>query len=127
LNFRLKSEETVTGVARYCASLALHGRAPLDFHGRPIVREASMEPTTEGRVRELEKLVSQLRHDLRGAITPAALVADRLRQNAEPGVQRAGATVAAVVERVLAILDATRPAVPSRGDLTAGPMLGARK
>jgi hypothetical protein len=40
-----------------------------------------MEMSADARVDQLERLVSSLRHDLRGAITPASLVAERLKQN----------------------------------------------
>ena len=40
-----------------------------------------MEQSVDARVEQLEKLVSSLRHDLRGLITPASLIADRLRLN----------------------------------------------
>lgn len=84
-----------------------------------------MVDTVKSRVDELERLVSELRHDLRGAISPAALIADRLRQSNDPAVQRSGRTIGIVVERVLAILEATCQAVPPRGSAEAGPVIGA--
>ncbi|MBE7210136.1 MAG: hypothetical protein INR65_03885 [Gluconacetobacter diazotrophicus] len=42
---------------------------------------------------------SQLRHDLRGILSPAMLVADRLTANPDPAVRRAGETMVATVER----------------------------
>jgi hypothetical protein len=81
-----------------------------------------MEASARARVEELEKLVSALRHDIRGAITPAALIADRLRQNSDPAIQRSAARIAAVVERVLASLNATNDLVPPRGG--SGPVIG---
>jgi hypothetical protein len=82
-----------------------------------------MEEPTQARIEELEKLVSALRHDLRGAITPAALIADRLRQNSDPAVQRSAARIAEVVERILVRLNATYELVPQRGG--TGPVIGA--
>lgn len=73
-----------------------------------------MGDTAQSRVQQLERLVSELRHDLRGAISPAALIADRLRQSSDPAVERSGKTIGLVVERVLAILEATCQAVPPR-------------
>jgi hypothetical protein len=84
-----------------------------------------MADATQARVEELERLVSELRHDLRGAISPAALIADRLRQNTDASVQRSGKTISIVVERVLAVLEATCKVVPPRGIGDAGPVLGA--
>jgi len=86
-----------------------------------------MDDTAQPRVEVLERLVSELRHDLRGAISPAALIADRLRQNADPGIQRSGRTIGLVVDRVLAILDATCATVPPRSSEPAGPLIGERK
>lgn len=84
-----------------------------------------MKDATRSRIEELERLVSELRHDLRGAMSPAVLVADRLRQSGDPAVQRSGQTIGAVVERVLAILDATCQVVPPHGAGQAGPVIGA--
>jgi hypothetical protein len=81
-----------------------------------------MEQPIEARVEELEKLVSSLRHDLRGAITPAALIADRLRHNSDPAIQRSAARIAGVVERIITRLNATYDLVPSRGG--TGPVIG---
>ncbi len=84
-----------------------------------------MEHAAQSRVEELERLVSDLCHDLRGAMSPAVLVADRLRQSSDPAVQRSGKTIDMVVERVLAILEASCQAVPPRGPGQAGPVIGA--
>jgi hypothetical protein len=85
----------------------------------------STEEATQGRVEELEKLVSALRHDLRGAITPAALIADRLRHSSDPAIQRSAARLAEVVDRILARLTATYDLVPPRGG--TGPVIGTAK
>jgi hypothetical protein len=83
-----------------------------------------MDDAAQRRVEELERLVSELRHDLRGAISPAALIADRLRRSNDPTVQRSGNTIGIVVERVLAILEATCQTVPPRGSGQGGPVIG---
>jgi hypothetical protein len=85
-----------------------------------------MPDTAELRVDELERMVSEMRHDLRGAVSPAVLIADRLRQSSDPAVQRSGRTIGVVVERVLAILDATCKVVPPRSVTSTGPVLGRR-
>ncbi|MGA3401169.1 MAG: hypothetical protein ABSC95_18295 [Acetobacteraceae bacterium] len=84
-----------------------------------------MVDAAQARVEELERLVSELRHDLRGAISPAVLIADRLRQSSDPSVQRSGKTIGIVVERVLAVLEATCQVVPPSGLGQAGPVIGA--
>jgi hypothetical protein len=84
-----------------------------------------MDDVARSRVEELERLVSDLRHDMRGAISPAALIADRLKQSSDPAMQRSGKTIGIVVERVLAILEATCKVVPPRGPAQPGPVIGA--
>ena len=61
-----------------------------------------MEQSSQERIAQLEQLVSSLRHDLRGIITPAALVAEGLRTNGDPAVQRLASRIADMVERVVA-------------------------
>ena len=56
----------------------------------------------------------RLRHDIRGALSPALLTADRLLTHSDPAVQRAGDIVVRAVERAAALLsdpapDATPP------------------
>ncbi len=68
----------------------------------------------EQRIVELEQLVSHTRHDVAGALTPALMVADRLRSHADPAVSAAGEKIAASILRATAILKATRGPVPSR-------------
>ena len=66
-----------------------------------------MEQAPQDRIEQLEKLVATLRHDLRGVITPAALIADRLRNSSDPSIQRSAARITDVVERILSRLNAT--------------------
>ena len=64
------------------------------------------------RMAELEKLISSVRHDVCGALTPALMVADSLQSHADPAVQRAGAKIAQSIMRATTMLKATREAVP---------------
>ncbi len=48
---------------------------------------------------ELRRQVSTLRHDVRGILSPALLVADGLLNHAEPKVKRAGDVIVRTVER----------------------------
>jgi hypothetical protein len=52
----------------------------------------------------------RLRHDIRGALSPALLTADRLLTHADPAVQRAGDIVVRAVERAAALLSDPAPA-----------------
>lgn len=46
----------------------------------------------------------KLRHDIRGVLSPVLLVADRLLNNADPGVKRSGEIMVRTVERATALL-----------------------
>ena len=76
---------------------------------------------SEDRIRALEKLVSSLRHDVNGALTPALMVADSLRSNSDARVQRAGTKIADSILRVTQLLRATRDTVPPMGGKTSPP------
>ena len=60
------------------------------------------------RLAALEATTSSLRHDLRGILSPALLVADRLLAHADPLVVRAGETVVKAVRRAEARLKETK-------------------
>ena len=61
------------------------------------------------RLAMLEAATSSLRHDLRGLLSPALLVADRLLAHADPAVVRAGETVVKAISRAEARLRETKP------------------
>lgn len=50
----------------------------------------------------------QLRHDLRGALSPAMLATDRLAESADPAVARAGTLILRSLDRALEILKEER-------------------
>ena len=62
------------------------------------------------RLAVLEAATSALRHDLRGMLSPALLVADRLLAHPDPAVVRAGETVVKAITRAEARLRETKPA-----------------
>ena len=66
------------------------------------------EPAGDGRLQEALAANSQLRHDIRGALSPALLVSDRLTGHKEPGVVKAGDTVVRAVQRATEILEANK-------------------
>jgi signal transduction histidine kinase len=51
------------------------------------------------RLAALGTVVAKVSHDLRGILTPALLVAERLQSHADPKVQRAGGTLVLAVDR----------------------------
>ncbi len=66
------------------------------------------------RLAELEATTSSLRHDLRGMLAPALLVADRLLAHSDPKVVRAGETVVKAINRAEERLVATRAPTQER-------------
>ncbi len=66
------------------------------------------------RLADLEATTSVLRHDLRGMLAPALLVADRLASHSDPKVVKAGRTVVEAIRRVEERLIATRPPAKQR-------------
>jgi hypothetical protein len=68
----------------------------------------------EARVHELEQLVSRVRHSVHGALTPALLVADRLRADPDPRMRQAGEKIARSIMRAVELLAMTRTHVPAR-------------
>lgn len=96
------------GLAAYAALLALMVRplAPLGA-GRPARIAAEIE-AQRTRLAALEAMTASLRHDLRGMLSPAMLVSDRLLSHADPKVARAGETVVRSIGRATERLAATR-------------------
>ena len=66
----------------------------------------------EARIAVLERLVASVRHDVNGALTPALMVADRLRSSPHKEVQVAAEKIGASILRVTSITKATRDLVP---------------
>ena len=60
-----------------------------------------------------------LRHDIRGVLSPALMMSDRLLNHEDKGVQRAGHAVRRSVERATALLATHKDAMP--GEPEAGP------
>ena len=74
--------------------------------------QATLQPAAEvqalqNQVTDLEAAASMLRHDLRGVLSPALMVADRLVNNPDPAVRRAGDAVVRSVDRATALLTAS--------------------
>ncbi len=59
------------------------------------------------RLTALGTVVAKVSHDVRGALTPVLLQADRLGKHADPAVRRAGETLAQAVERAIDLVHRT--------------------
>ena len=75
-----------------------------------------MVELSEDRVEQLEKLVSSLRHDVRGIVTPVALAAYHLNKSSDPAIQRSAARIDEMVERLVLRLNSTYELVPRSRD-----------
>lgn len=100
------------GVSFAWGALALAAGAGLVV--RAALPQASPAPTTPDpavviRLTALEATIKTLSHDLRGALSPAMMVTDRLIANPDPAIARAGQSVLRSVTRASEILDAARP------------------
>ena len=92
-----------------CAGLVLYGLMPAE-------PAAPGDTAAQARIDALQAQASNLRHDLRGALSPALIVSDRLIAHADPAIRRAGEAVARSVEQASALMAASKSQEPPRGD-----------
>lgn len=85
-----------------CAGLLLYGLMPRASPPAPSYA------AVQARIDAIEVKASSLRHDLRGALSPALIVSDRLAVSADPSVRKAGEAVIRSIERASALLAASR-------------------
>ena len=91
--------------ASACAGLVLHG----------LTRAESAAPgdtAAQARIDALQAQVSNLRHDLRGALSPALIVSDRLIAHADPAIRRAGETVVRSIGQASALIATSKTHEP---------------
>ena len=84
----------IRAIAEEAASLRTDAAQMPDMHAQLAARQTQQR---------------QLRHDIRGALSPALLTADRLLTSGEPGVKRSGEIVVRSVEKAIALLADPRP------------------
>ena len=89
---------------------------------------ASSAAAMAARLSDVETRAASMRHDLRGVLSPALMVTDRLINNPDPTVQRAGQAVIRSIERATSIIQASKPepaaAGPAPSTAPAGPVAG---
>ena len=110
------------GVASVAAGMAfgwmvrhltpMSGRAASVVHSSAIepgpIASRAIEPEpvetdfAAERLRQLEARTASLRHDLRGILSPALLIGERLLTNEDPAIHRAGEIMVKTVERASA-------------------------
>jgi hypothetical protein len=69
--------------------------------------EILADPAAE-RLGQLEARTASLRHDLRGILSPALLIAERLLNHEDPAIHRAGEIMVKTVERASARMAETK-------------------
>jgi len=91
--------------ASACAGLILYGAMPQSRSAAPA-RSAAPDcaAAAQARIDALEVQAASLRHDLRGALSPALIMSDRLVTNADPAVRLAGEGIVRSIERATELL-----------------------
>ena len=69
------------------------------------------------------QLIVKLSHDIRGAVTPALLLAERLEMNADPAIKQAATVVSSAMERTTELAKAAS----TEARATAGVAKGERR
>lgn len=93
-----------------CAGLLVYGVgrwAVPDSPPPPPVVALAPDPAVE-RLAVLEREMSLIRHELRGALSPALMVSDRLLRSEDPLIRRAGDAVVRSVDRATALIGQDR-------------------
>jgi len=94
-------------------------RAEADRAGAAATSAATS--ATAAHLADIEARAATLRHDLRGVLSPALMVTDRLLSHEDPGVQRAGQAVVRSVQRATDLIQASRSGAAAQPDAPAGP------
>ena len=72
---------------------------------RPSRRMAAATQAKDAALAARIELQRRIRHDMRGALSPALLLADRLLNHADPAVKRAGDIVVRSIERAASLIE----------------------
>ena len=114
---------SIVVAAAACALLERFVLAPARSLAAEVVMLRGQAGEIDALRRELAERTEQqrrLRHDLRGAMSPVLLVADRLVSHADPAVKRSGDIMVRTVERATALLAEPGAAKPSGPSPPAG-------
>lgn len=89
-------------IAAVCTALLIYGVGQI--LPDPERGHGSGAADLESRIRMLDESSAHLRHDLRGVLSPALMMADRLLRNEDPAIRRAGQAVVRSVERATTLI-----------------------
>ena len=98
-------------VSGVCAGLLIYSFGRWTAARTPPLA-APVEDPAIAHLAELEREMSTLRHELRGALSPALMVSDRLLRSEDPLIRRAGEAVVRSVERATALIGQDQRRVP---------------
>ncbi len=87
--------------ASACVGLVLHGLMP-------AAATAPGQAAAQARADEIEARASILRHDLRGALSPALILSDHLVASTDPTIRKAGEAVVRSIEQASALIAASK-------------------
>lgn len=103
-----------------CAGLLIYALGRWTTPARTVSAPPEPLPADPGiqRLADLEREMSLLRHELRGALSPALMVSDRLLRSEDPLIRRAGDAVVRSVERATALIGGDRATSSDAGPIT---------
>ncbi len=101
--------------ASACAGIVIYAAMP---RTSPTARDHDV---AQARIDAIETRVAGLRHDLRGALSPALIMSDRLVESADPAVRRAGEVVVRSIERASALLATAKAELDQLAETTYPP------
>lgn len=78
---------------------------------RTQVKDHAAEHALREQIEAHRAATAAMRHDLRGTLSPALMISDRLLNHADPTVQRAGQTIVRSVERATEALAVNKDAL----------------
>jgi hypothetical protein len=99
--------------ASACAGLVLYGLMSAAF-------TAPGYAALQARIDAIEARASSLRHDLRGALSPALILSDRLVTSTDPAIRKAGEAVVRSIEQASALIAASKVLEPPVAPLGSG-------
>ncbi len=92
--------------ASACVGLVLYGLMPRTVAAPDHAADA------QARIDTIEAGVASLRHDLRGALSPALILSDRLVASSDPAIRKAGEAVVRSIEQASALIAASKALEP---------------
>jgi hypothetical protein len=106
--------------ASACVGLVLFSAMPRDAPTTPDAAAAQVR-AAQARIDAIEQQIAGLRHDLRGALSPALIMSDRLVDSTDPAIRRAGEAVVRSIEKAAALLAASKAASKTPADAAPPP------